>query len=193
MLSPERSNVNKQAQDSKELALLANVRLGDRNAFADLYCLYHRRLFAFVEQFTHDSATTEEVVDDVMLVVWKDCRKFRGKSRLSTWIFGIAYRKALKAVRAERRHQEPISRGADLADIPHIEDTYDNWITIALQRLSVEHRQVIQLTYYDGFSYKEIASITGCPVNTVKTRMFHARRLLKSLLQEFAEPSGDGS
>ena len=54
----------------------------------------------------------------------------------------------------------------------------------ALMSLSREHRAVIELTYYEGCSYREIAAILGCPVDTVKTRMFHARRHLKSLLAD---------
>ncbi len=191
MLNHDRNIASKQKQDGEELVLLVNIRLGDRKAFADLYRIYHGRLYEFIRRFLKDSTIVEEVLDDVMLVVWKDCRKFRGDSRLSTWIFGIAYRKALKAMRAEQRYHAPLIRSVDPAVVPAHEATHDNWISTAIQRLSVDHRQVIVLTYYNGFSYKEIAKIANCPVNTVKTRMFHARRHLKSLLQELSGPPGE--
>lgn len=190
MLKPDGNQVDRQEANSEELALLAKVRLGDRKAFSELYADYHRRLYTFIQRFLNDAAIAEEVLDDVMLVVWRDCRKFRGDSRLSTWIFGIAFRKVQNALRKEQRYQDPLNRTADPVMLAGNNVTYDNWLAKALQRLSVEHRQVIVLTYYDGFSYKEIARIANCPVNTVKTRMFHARRNLKSVLQELGEPCG---
>jgi RNA polymerase sigma-70 factor (ECF subfamily) len=130
--------------------------------------------------------TVEEVVDDVMLVVWKDARKFRGGSAVSSWIFGIAYRKVLTAMRAELRYQVPLDRSVDTDTVSGTVMQHGEWIRAALSQLSPDHRQVVALTYFSGFSYQEIAAIADCPVNTVKTRMFHARRRLKVLLPALA-------
>ena len=167
---------NDQAQ--AESALLARVRRGDRGAFTALYRRYQPRLFAYLRRLLSDGQTVEEVLDDVMLVVWKDASKFRGDAAISTWIFGIAYRKALSAI---RRHQAPIDRRADPDAESAREPAAEEWLSTALDKLSADHRQVVELTYCCGFSYHEIAEIAGCPVNTVKTRMFHARRRLKAL------------
>ncbi len=131
-------------------------------------------------------ATVEEVLDDVMLVVWKDARRFRGDAAVSSWIFGIAYRKALTAIRTEVRYQAPLDRNADASTVPGTPERHVEWIRAALTHLSPDHRQVVELTYFGGFSYQEIAEIADCPVNTVKTRMFHARRRLKVLLPALA-------
>ena len=128
----------------------------------------------------------EEVLDDVMLVVWKDAARFRGDARLSTWVFGIAYRKALNVMRSEKRYRKLLDDSADIAETTGPVDDRREWIAVALARLSPDHRQVIELTYGGGFSYSEIAEIAGCPVNTVKTRMFHARRRLRMLLPQIA-------
>ncbi len=170
----------------KELALLDRVRRGDRGAFSELYRLYHPRLYGYLRRLLPIPATVEEVLDDVMLVVWKDARKFRGGAAVSSWIFGIAYRKALTAMRAERRYQAPLDHSADASALTGVSSQHDDWIQAALMRLSSDHRQVVELTYFSGFSYQEIAEIAGCPVNTVKTRMFHARRRLKVLLPALA-------
>ena len=77
-------------------------------------------------------------------------------------------------------------RKADLELIKASVPEHTDWIRAGLSHLSTEHRQVMELTYYGGFSYQEISEIAGCPVNTVKTRMFHARRRLKILLPELA-------
>ncbi|MFQ5983347.1 MAG: RNA polymerase sigma factor [Woeseiaceae bacterium] len=176
----------RRAKEGDELALLGRVRRGDRGAFSRLYQLYHPRLYGYLRRLLPDPGTVEEVVDDVMLVVWKDAGKFRGGAALSSWIFGIAYRKAMTAMRAERRYQAPLDRSLDAETVSAASSQHDEWIRAALMRLSPDHRQVVELTYFSGFSYQEIADIAGCPVNTVKTRMFHARRRLRVLLPVLA-------
>ncbi len=171
-----------------EQALLDAVKHRDRRAFTQLYHLYHARLHGYLRRVLANAAIAEEVLDDVMLVVWKDARKFRGDAAISSWIFGIAYRKAMTAARKEGRYQSLLDRSADADTMPAASSQDDGLIRAALQALSPDHRQVVELTYYCGFSYREIAEIAECPVNTVKTRMFHARRRLKFLL-----PALDGT
>jgi len=177
--------------ESRALELFSRVRRGDRGAFSELYKQYHPRLFGYLLRVLANPATVEEVLDDVMFVVWKDARKFRGRAAVSTWIFGIAYRKALTAIRKDRRYQSGLDRGAEVDAIAGESPQYAEWIRAGLHQLSPDHRQVLELTYYGGFSYQEIAEIAGCPVNTVKTRMFHARRRLKVLLPALAGPTQD--
>ena len=177
---------DKSARDRKERALLARVAGGDRRAFSDLYRLFQPRLYGYLRRLLRAETDIEEVLDDVMFVVWKDAARFRGDARLSTWVFGIAYRKALKVMRSERRYRKLLDDSADLADTTGAADDQREWIAVALARLSPDHRQVIELTYGGGFSCSEIAQIAGCPVNTVKTRMFHARRRLRMLLPQIA-------
>lgn len=186
MPQTEIGNATTEAKQAAELGLLERVRHGDRGAFAELYRQYQPRLYGYLWRLLRDPAAVEEVLDDVMLVVWKDARKFRGESAVSSWVFGIAYRKALTAMRAERRYQEPLDHGIDTDVVAGEVARHREWIRAALTRLSPDHRQVVELTYFSGFSYQEIAEIADCPVNTVKTRMFHARRRLKVLLPALA-------
>lgn len=169
-----------------ERELLAAVARRDRNAFAELYRAYQPRLYGYLRRFAANPVVVEEIVDDVMFVVWTDAKKFRGTSAVSSWIFGIAYRKALTALRREGRYEAPLRRDVETAD-PHGGSRADiDLIHAGLAGLSADHRQVIELTYFCGYSYEEIAAIADCPVNTVKTRMFHARRRLKVLLPRLA-------
>ena len=186
---PETGTTARAAQNSDELALLVKVCLGDRRAFTELYGIYHPRLYGYIARLVPNSELVEEVLDDVMFVVWKDCRKFRGDSQLSTWIFGIAYRKSMKVLRQEMRRRRRRDDAVDPDDIGRTPAVADNAVHRALRRLSPEHRQVVVLTYFGGFAYKEIARIANCPVNTVKTRMFHARRAMKNFLDD-AEQGG---
>src|SRR5262249_31840702 len=131
----------------------------------------------------------QEGVNDVMLVVWRSSRSFGGRSSVSTWIMGIAYRKALKLLASARRWTDRFA-GAPFEDVveryeglaEQSDDDLRDLLDEALRHLSAEHRAVVELTYFYGCSYEEIAAIAACPVNTVKTRMFHARARLKKLL-----------
>jgi len=171
-----------------ELALLRRVAAKDRKAFEALYHLYYRRLFGYLLKLTRRAELVEEVLNDVMLAVWKGAPSFDGRSRPSTWIFGIAYHKALKALarRPEEREEDegewPEPVDADEPESLAARRELAGVLGRALGALSAEQRAVVELTYYYGMAYQEIAEIVGCPVNTVKTRMFHARRRLRELL-----------
>ena len=171
---------------TSERKLLEAVARRDRNAFAELYRAYQPRLHGYLRRFAANPVVVEEIVDDVMFVVWTDAKKFRGSAAVSSWIFGIAYRKALTALRREGRYEAPLRRDVETADPRGGSRADIELIHAGLAGLSPDHRQVIELTYFCGYSYEEIAAIADCPVNTVKTRMFHARRRLKVLLPRLA-------
>jgi RNA polymerase sigma-70 factor (ECF subfamily) len=170
-----------------EAALFARVARKDRRAFEDLYRAYHPRLTRFLFNMTRRPPLVEEVLNDTMLTVWDRPERFNGTSRLSTWIFAIAYRKALSALRRQDVPIEDVGAEKRPADDAGPERRLGDQqvgavLRRALDELSADHRAVIELTYYHDMGYREIAEIMGCPVDTVKTRMFHARRHLKRML-----------
>jgi RNA polymerase sigma-70 factor (ECF subfamily) len=167
--------------------LMARICARDVRAFEELYRKYFGRLSRFLLNLIHRPSLVEEVLNDTMMVVWEKPDSFAGASRLSTWIFGIAYRKAMKAL---RRWDQPLE-DPDAQFRPSDEPGPDQQaglqqiqarLAAAVKLLSADHRAVVDLTYFQGFAYAEIAEIVGCPVDTVKTRMFHARRHLKRML-----------
>lgn len=171
-----------------ELALIRRITLRDRGALRELYVLYHRRLSRFLMRLTQRQDLAEEIINDTLLVVWNSADRFRGDSRVSTWIVGIAYRRALKSIR-RRRSFELIEQEADdsLVGADALQDCEtQEWIEEALEELPIEQRLCLELAYVLGHSCEEIAAITSCPVNTVKTRLFHARRKLSLLLPRLA-------
>ncbi len=183
------------SDDAADLALLERIAAGDRDALRQLYTTYYHPLLRFIYRITGRLDLAQEGVNDVMLVVWRNGRSFGGRSSVSTWIMGIGYRKALKLLAASRRwtdrftgagFDELIERSDGLAEQSDDRDLRD-LLDVALRHLSAEHRAVVELTYFYGCSYEEIAAIAACPVNTVKTRMFHARAKLKKLLPALAK------
>ena len=176
--------------DSVDVALLARIAEGDRNALRHLYGTYYHPLLRFICRITGRLDLAQEGVNDVMLVVWRSARAFGGRSTVSTWIMGIAYRKALKLLAASKRWTSRIAgvpfdeliERSDARAEPSEDGELRDLLDAALRHLSAEHRAVVELTYFYGCSYEEIAAIAACPVNTVKTRMVHARAKLKQLL-----------
>lgn len=167
--------------------LIARIRARDVRAFEQLYRKYFGRLSRFLLNLIHRPQLVEEVLNDTMMVVWNKPDSFAGSSKLSTWIFGIAYRKAMKALRRWDQPVEDQDLDLRVSEEPGPDqqaglEQIQARLATAMKDLSADHRSVVDLTYFQGFAYAEIADIVGCPVDTVKTRMFHARRHLKRML-----------
>lgn len=188
------------ASAAREYELIAKIAKGDRRAFEELYNLYHRRLARFLTRLTRRYDVAEEVINDTFWIVWKKAGDFRGDSQPSTWILGIAYRRARNAFRTSARAGSAENLDALLepptSDEPMRTEELRDWLVQALVQLPVEQRLAVELCYELGYSCEEISGIMGCPVNTVKTRLFHARAKLQKLLPVLggsvppAEPRG---
>ena len=174
------------SSNERELELLRLIVLQDRVAFKELYLIYHRRLARFLMRITQQHELIEEVINDTLWTVWQKAASFRGASRVSTWIVGIAYRRALKALRrGSNAMNTPIDEATLVATQP-VMDEEQQWLQQGLNELPLEQRMVLELAYLLGHSCEEIAEIMDCPANTVKTRMFHARQKMRRSLPRLA-------
>jgi len=167
--------------------LLDRIAEQDRQAFETFYYLYYTRLSRFLRRFKNDDTWIDEVVNDVMFVIWQKAGAFQGRSRASTWVFGIAYRRAMKALQGKGNLHDELdeSNAPTYTEDPAASidrERMRGLVQDAVKQLGAKHMAVVQLTYFDGFSCAEVAEIVGCPTNTVKTRMFHARKRLKEIL-----------
>lgn len=173
--------------DPSDTELLQRIGRQDYPALELLYRRYFPRVSRFACRMLSSPELIEEVVNDVMYVVWRKASTFNGQGQASTWIFGIAYRTCLK-VRGGVCGADHLS--LDMAEelIPGTTDSgmaaleLDDWVTRLFEQLPLEQRAVLELTYHQDLKYSEIAEILGCPENTVKTRMFHARRKIRALM-----------
>ena len=171
-----------------DAGLIGQVAAGDRHAFEILYRLYFHRLARFLNRMTRSVQLIEEIVNDVMLVVWQKAGSFDGSCKVSTWIFAIAYRKACKTL---HKRDEPLDYFPDTAACDEgcqPERRFERQCVAqalgdALETLPLAQRAAFQLSFYHDMSCAEIAEIMDCPVNTVKTRLFHARRRLAPLFE----------
>jgi len=175
-------------ESSSDEALIRQIAAGDQSAMRALFARYRMPLYRWLLRLVDDEALAEDLLSEVFLDVWREAASFEARSSVSTWLLAIARYKALSACR--RRADVELDE-ATVATVPDIAD--DPEITLqkkdraealrrCLPRLSLEHREVIDLAYYHSKSVKEIAEIVGINEATVKTRMFYARKKLAELV-----------
>jgi RNA polymerase sigma-70 factor, ECF subfamily len=178
-----------QIQETPDEALVSAIARGDQRAMHALYVRHNVRVYRFVLRLTADAALAEDIVSDVFLDVWRRAGTFKAKSRVSTWLLGIARNKALSALRARRHMQLDDRTAITIADPAEDGETmlehraHNVTIRECLSQLSTLHREVLDLVYHHDKSVKEVAEIVGVPASTVKTRMFHARKRMQALLE----------
>ena len=175
-------------QGTSDEALIGAIAAGDRRAVQALYARHNVRIYRFVLRLTNDSSLAEDIVSEVFIDVWRGAQAFKAKSQVSTWMLAIARHKALSALRRRSDEQldEDAAAIADPAD--DAETTVDQQdrsavVRHCLSQLSTLHREVLDLVYYHEKSVDEVAEIVGAPVNTVKTRMFYARKRMQTMLE----------
>ena len=176
-------------QATSDEALIGRIATGDKVAMQVLFARHHVRVYRFVLRLVRDQTKAEDLISEVFLDVWRQAGKFEARSAVSTWLLAIARYKALSALR--RRPDEELDDETAAA----IEDPGDDPETAlekkdkgeilrkCLTALSPEHREIVDLVYYHEKSVEEVAEIVGIPENTVKTRMFYARKRLAELLK----------
>jgi RNA polymerase sigma-70 factor, ECF subfamily len=200
----DQKNTAVDSEEDGEL-LIHRIANQDRKAFESFYYDYTPRIGNFMMKMLKKPELVDETVNEFMMTVWQNAERFDpSQGKLSTWLFGIAHNKALKVLERQRRHWREESSERDELEFSENEsdDPTEDHTTIdptnpertvlgwelgdtlvwALDRLTLEHRIVLELVFAEHYAYEEVASITGCPVNTVKTRVFHARKKLAELL-----------
>jgi RNA polymerase sigma-70 factor, ECF subfamily len=168
--------------------LIGRIAGGDKLAMRALFARHHVRIFRFVARMVRDHQLAEDVVSEVFLEVWRHAAAFEARAAASTWLLSIARFKALSSLRRRGEAQLDEATAAavpDRADDPEVtvrKKERGEILRDCLARLSPDHREIVDLVYYQGMAISEVAAIVGIPENTVKTRMFHARKQLSALL-----------
>ena len=184
---------------ASDTTLIAATVTGDKLALRTLYARHHVRVYRFLLRLVHNEAMAEDLVADVFLDVWRKADRFAGRSQVSTWLLAIARHKALSALR------RPMTEVLDDDAAERIEDPTDNAeaalarrethaaLRNSLSQLSPAHREIVDLVYYHGRTIEEAAAIIDVPVGTAKTRMFYARKHLRSAMAARGEATLEAS
>jgi RNA polymerase sigma-70 factor (ECF subfamily) len=176
------------AQDSSDEALVALIAQRDKRALQQLYSRHHVRIYRFALRFLNDEAAAEDIVSEVFIDVWRQAERFEGRSQVTTWLLAIARNKALSLLR--RRSSEDlddevaefIEDPSDNPEVAMLKSQRASVLQDCLTQLSPAHREIVDLVYYHEKSVEEVAQIISVPANTVKTRMFYARKRIGELM-----------
>ncbi len=180
------SAMNSAADDRQ---LLERVAARDQTALRALYARHQGRVFRFVLRLVKQDAVAEELTNEVFLEAWRNAGTFEGKASASTWLLSIAHHRAVSSLRKRREtawNEEAAAEIADTDDDPEVvAQKADKSVLLrrAMDQLSPEHREIIDLVYYHEMSIAEVSEVIGIPENTVKTRMFYARKRLSEILK----------
>jgi RNA polymerase sigma-70 factor (ECF subfamily) len=174
---------------SSDEMLIARIAGGDRLAMQTLFARHRTPVYRWLLRLVGNETVAEDLLSDVFLDVWRQAGRFQARSAVSTWLLAIARFKALSARRTRKDAEldETIEATvADPADDPEVmlaKKHRDQVVREALNELSPEHKEIIDLVYYHEKSVDECAQILGVPSGTVKTRMFYARKKLAEMVK----------
>ncbi|MGL4637510.1 MAG: sigma-70 family RNA polymerase sigma factor [Beijerinckiaceae bacterium] len=178
------------SQSTEDDDLVIRIADGDELAMRVLYARHHVKIYRFVLRLVRDEMAAEDTISEVFLDVWRQAGRFEGRSSVTTWLLAMARNKAWSALR--KRRETGVEEGVaeqmeDEADDPEVvAQKADKGAAMraCINRLTPDHREVIDLVYYQETTLEEVAVILDIPENTVKTRLFHARKKLSELLKD---------
>jgi RNA polymerase sigma-70 factor, ECF subfamily len=188
MMSKERPRGQSPGPSDKDL--IARIAGQDQQAIEVLFARYQVRVFRFIQRRVRSEAIAEELTNEVFMEVWRSAAKFEGRSSLTSWMLGIAHNKAVSMLRKRRDDEldddaaRAIEDDADDPEVTAQKTDKGALLRACLDRLSDDHKTIVDLVYYQEMSIAEVAEIVGIPENTVKTRMFYARKKLSEFLKE---------
>jgi RNA polymerase sigma-70 factor, ECF subfamily len=167
--------------------LIGQVAQGDERALSELYDRYARPVYATGVRLLRDTQLAEELVQDAFTNVWRGAASFDPKrASFATWLYRVTRNRAVDMNR--RRRVRPLPSGEEplrnVSGGPEPEASVDLWdVAGALSRISAEHREVLNLAYFEGLSQREISQRTGVPLGTIKSRTTAALKRLRQAME----------
>lgn len=174
--------------------LLSRVAQGQVDAMEAFYRQFERTIYRFALSRLSDPFDAAEVLNDVMLDVWRQAGRFEGRSAVSTWLIGIARHKVLDRQRVRGRREmeeldEEMADGQPGAEVLINEAQEAERMRRCMDKLGPNHREVVHLAFYEDWSHEQIAQLMQCAPGTVKSRMYHAKEALKKCLERWMKQS----
>jgi RNA polymerase sigma-70 factor (ECF subfamily) len=173
------------AQRLHEQLLVLRCQAGDEDAFEELVARYHPRLRYYLRRILPRAEHADDVLQEVWLAVFRALPRLADPAALAAWLYRIARDKA--AVQWRGRPPERLLDASDLVEEPsqgnefRQEDAQE--IHASLDQLSPEQREVLVLRFLEDMTYQQIAKVTGCPIGTVRSRLYYAKSALRQAIQ----------
>ena len=189
--------------DVSDLSLVRRVQRGDKGAFDVLVLKYQHKLVKLVTRYVRNPAEAEDIDQEAFIKAYRALPQFRGDSAFYTWLYRIAINTAKNAVVSRERSpvdynfdRDSIDESYDMQGRLKDEDTPEglvltdeirHTVNAAIEQLPEDLRTAIVLRELEGLSYEQIAGTMGCPVGTVRSRIFRAREAIDHRLREVFE------
>ncbi len=175
--------------DTLDVDLVRRIAAGDDAALRALYAEYGQRLYAYAVRLTRNPTLAEDIVQDSLVAVWQGAARFRAEGRVVAWLLGIVHHNALNAIRRKSpslldEEAEEIDAGAEPLEDQVVGFEQAQMLRNGIESLSLKHRTVLELIFYQGLSLAEVAEVCDCPVGTVKSRLNYAKAHLRRALEQ---------
>lgn len=171
------------------MQLVRLIAAGDEAALRALYAAYGQRLFAYAVRLTRNPTIAEDVLQESLVAAWQGASRYRGQGRVIAWLLGIVHHKALNAIRGKspaRLEEEQVGLADDQVSLDEqmVEQELAGLLRVGMASLSLNHRMVLELVFYQGLSLDQVAKVCDCPVGTVKSRLSYAKDHLRRVLEQ---------
>jgi RNA polymerase sigma-70 factor (ECF subfamily) len=169
-----------------EELLVLRCQTGDPAAFAGLVDYYSPRLRYFLRKLLGASGPVDDTLQEVWLDVFRSLHRLATSRAFRAWLYRIARDRAFRTLRRRRPATQLLEEEHVpwVCDAPSFHPDEAAQVHAALEQLTPEHREVLVLRFLEDMSYEEISRVAGCPLGTVRSRLFHARRHLRALLDK---------
>lgn len=171
--------------DAEALRLVHAIRAGDDGQFSCLYAMTRPRVEAYLCRLLRDQSDVDDILIDTYVEVWRGAKHFRGESLVITWIVGIARNIAMNTLKRRRQCEsldaipEPIAPAANADE----QRSRRRLVEKALAAIPRHHREILVLALLQETSYEQLSRLLAAPVNTIKTRVFYAKGILRAQLE----------
>lgn len=173
----------------ESIRIMRRMAAGDSAAVSDLYTMFGRPVFAVCLRALGDRTLAEEATQQAFLQAWRAASSFDLAREPGPWLYAIARRAAVDIYRKERRHRADRLDDPEIVALPpSFEGMWEAWeVRRAIDRLTPDEREVVRLTFLNGYTQEETARHLGIPLGTVKSRAHRAHRKLATLLAHLRE------
>ncbi|MDR0562000.1 MAG: sigma-70 family RNA polymerase sigma factor [Spirochaetaceae bacterium] len=177
--------------DYDDPMIVAEVVSGQKELFRLLVNRYQKIVYGMGMSFFHNPEDASDFTQEVFLKAYRSLSRFQGRSRFSTWLYRIAYNTAVNSVSRKKEYQsfveEETFQDGDNPEQTALRSALQEAVWEAVRELPDRYRICVDLFFFYDRSYQEIEAITGYPVNTIKSHVFRAKKLLREKLEDFAE------
>ncbi|MDR0644777.1 MAG: sigma-70 family RNA polymerase sigma factor [Treponema sp.] len=184
----KQANAETDGEKIDERLLVSEIIGGNKELFRVLVQRYEKKVFALGISFFHNTDDALDFTQDVFVKTFRSLKSFEGRSRFSTWLFKIAYNTAVNVVNRSKEYRSLACEDAidnQGAEQSVMHKLAQNAVRSAVENLPGKYRVCVDLFFFYGRSYKEIEAITGFPVNTIKSHVFRAKKILRKKLADF--------